>query len=126
MAKMGNEMQLKQSGIAECVMDSSGNNKYQFNFPLTHVTITHPQHPLRGQRFEIIEVNQGDAPSITIRHPDGTQNTIPLGWTDYVDSSASALSSDTTDTSHLLDIKGLLDVVRIIAGIKSGDLEASP
>ena len=123
---MVNEMRLKQSGITEGVIHDTNNNECQFNFPPTHVTITHPQHPLQGQRFEFIEVNQGDAASVTIRHLDGTQNTLPLGWTDYVDSLASASSSDTTDTSHLLDLEGLLDVVKIVARIKNGDLEASP
>jgi hypothetical protein len=123
---MGDQMRVKQSGIAECVTDDANSNKCQFGFPPAHVTITHPRHPLQGQRFEFIEVNQGDAASVTIRHLDGTQNTLPLGWTDYVDSSASALSSDTTDTSHLLDLEGLLDVVKIVARIKNGDLEASP
>lgn len=118
---MGNERRLKQSGIAECVMHYTSDNECQFNLPLQQVTITHPQHPLRGQSCEIIEVNRAGSPSIRIRHPDGMQSTMPLSWTNYVESPDPSSSSG---ASHLLDVNHLLDVVRIVARIKSGDLEA--
>lgn len=122
---MDSKMQFKQGSIIDDVMPLTNSNKCQFSSYFEEVTVVQPQHPLCGQRCEVIQVSRADAPSITIKSPDGTQVTMPLGWTDYVNSSASSSPSGTSHTSHLLDINGLLDVVKIVIRIKSGDLETS-
>ena len=119
---MNSKMRFKQGSIIEDVMAGSSNNKSQFHSNFAEVTVIQPEHPLCGQRCEVVQVNRAHSPGITIKAPDGMQITMPVGWTDYVDSPDSSLSSG---ASHLLDLEGLLNVVSIVARIKNGDLETT-
>ncbi len=49
----------------------------------THVRITHPAHPLRGQSFPAVQhQKQKNIHSIEIQLADGERRCIPLEWTD--------------------------------------------
>src|SRR5215471_17941490 len=72
--------------------------------PSGFATITHPHHPLRGQRVEIIRLRRGIDPDLIVRLPDGRHAAIALSGTDYLGPPAadSPLPAD-----HLLDLNGL-------------------
>jgi hypothetical protein len=50
---------------------------------LEWVTITHPHHPLHGQRVQLIRVRRGTDPDLIIRLPDGYHGAIAASLTDY-------------------------------------------
>jgi Family of unknown function (DUF5372) len=78
---------------------------------LGFVTVTHPHHPLRGQRVEIIRLRRGADPDLIVRFPDGRHAAIALSSTDYA-----ATLDDTTGSApqHLLDLAGLRQVVQLL------------
>jgi hypothetical protein len=45
------------------------------------VTVSHPHHPLRGQRVEVVQVRRGADPDLIIRLPDGRHAAIAQSWT---------------------------------------------
>jgi hypothetical protein len=68
------------------------------------VAITHPHHPLRGQKVEIIQVRRGLDPDLIVRLPDGHHAAIAMSGTDY----ASPPHDETSpQPGHLLDLDGL-------------------
>jgi Family of unknown function (DUF5372) len=75
------------------------------------VTITHPHHPLRGQRVEILRLRRGADPDLIVRLPDGRHAAIALSSTDYA-----ALPGDTPEPAprHLLDLAGLRQVISLL------------
>jgi hypothetical protein len=94
------------------------NSKLRTPTPLTHkldpnlkfVTITHPGHKFYGHKVEIARAHRTKPLIIVVKLPTGDKVAISAEWTDYkLDSSA-----DTALATHLLDIKGLLDIVAII------------
>src|SRR5947209_12618619 len=79
--------------------------------PSGFVTITHPHHPLRGQRVEIIRLRRGKDPDLIVRLPDGCHAAIALSSTD------SATPPDLPPPSrpeHLLDLDGLRQVIQLL------------
>ena len=47
------------------------------------VTVTHPHHPLHGQRIQLMRVRRGPDPDLIIRLPDGYHGAIAASLTDY-------------------------------------------
>ncbi|MFL5666716.1 MAG: DUF5372 family protein [Ktedonobacteraceae bacterium] len=47
------------------------------------MTVTHPHHPLHGQRVQLIRVRKGPDPDLIIRMPDGYHGAIAASLTDY-------------------------------------------
>ena len=45
--------------------------------------MTHPHHPLYGQRVQLIRVRRGPDPDLIIRLPDGYHGAIAASLTDY-------------------------------------------
>jgi Family of unknown function (DUF5372) len=86
------------------------------------VTITHPHHPLRGQRVEIIRLRRGADPDLIVRLPDGRHAAIALSSTDYA-----ALPGDTPEPAprHLLDLTGLRQVIQLLDHIAQRGPSAS-
>jgi hypothetical protein len=79
--------------------------------PSGFVTITHPHHPLRGQRVEIVRFHRGNDPDLIVVLPDGRHAAIALSSTDY----ASALeSSPAVAAEHMLDLDGLRRVIQLL------------
>ena len=75
------------------------------------MTTTHPHHPLRGQRVEIVRIRSGADPDLVIRKPDGRCIVVAMSCTDY----AALPEPDRSHVSpHLLDFDGLCRVAHLI------------
>jgi hypothetical protein len=47
-------------------------------------TITHPFHPLRSQRFEVLKTRRvAGTDTLILRHPDRGSYTVAREWTDW-------------------------------------------
>jgi hypothetical protein len=79
--------------------------------PSGFVTITHPHHPLRGQRVEIIRLRRGIDPDLIVRFPDGRHAAIALSSTDYLSSPEDPAPPA---AEHLLDLEGLRSVIQLL------------
>jgi Family of unknown function (DUF5372) len=71
---------------------------------LDWVTVTHPYHPLHGQRVQVIRVRRGPDPDLIIRMPDGYHGAIAASLTDYAGPVDLDLS---TAEPPLLSVEGL-------------------
>src|SRR5262245_11722547 len=78
------------------------------------VTITHPHHPLRGRRVEIVRLRRGCDPDLIVRLPDGRHVAIALSSTDYL---ATPEGDPTPRPEHLLDLDGLRQVLQLLEHI---------
>ena len=76
------------------------------------MTITHPHHPLQGQRVTVTRVRRGPDPDLIIRFPDGFYGAIAASWTDYAVESGIAPFSD---LPPLLDPRGLYQMAQLVA-----------
>jgi Family of unknown function (DUF5372) len=75
------------------------------------VTITHPHHPLRGQRVEIVRMRRGKDPDLIVVPPDGRYIAIALSSTDY---KSSPEIPPTVTAEHVLDLDGLRRVIQLL------------
>jgi hypothetical protein len=75
------------------------------------VTITHPHHPLRGQRVEIVRSRRGIDPDLIVRLPDGRHAAIAMSSTDYL---SSPEDPPRATAEHLLDLGGLRSVLQLL------------
>jgi hypothetical protein len=76
------------------------------------VTVTHPHHPLYGQRVQIIRVRRGPDPDLIIRMPDGYHGAIAASLTDYA--GTSEVDPGAAKPS-LLSIEGLWKIAQWIS-----------
>jgi len=76
------------------------------------VTITHPHHPLYGQRVQLIRVRRGPDPDLIIRLPDGYHGAIAASLTDYA---GPAQPDSSADEPPLLALEGLWQMAQFIA-----------
>jgi hypothetical protein len=72
---------------------------------LEYVTITHPHHPLHGQRCEVIFIRRGVDPDLILRLADGTHAAIAMSWTDSGKGEALA-AAQSGPALPLLDLQG--------------------
>jgi hypothetical protein len=86
--------------------------------------ITHPHHPLHGQRLPIVGLRQSERPDVIVRLPDGSHVAVALDATDYP-SNASA-TSPIIGAKHLLDLQGLHQMAQFIDGLRQQGLFPSP
>jgi hypothetical protein len=86
------------------------------------VTITHPHHPLQGQRVEIVRIRRGNDPDLIVVTPDGRHTAIALSCTDY-DSSPEI--PPTIAAEHLLDLNSLRRVIQLLDRLAQADNTAS-
>lgn len=88
------------------------------------MTVTHPHHPLYGQRVAIVRIRQGVDPDVIIRLADGSHAAIAMSWTDYA--GGSALPTPLPDLP-LLNSDGLRRAAEFIARLRhEGDRAATP
>jgi hypothetical protein len=87
------------------------------------VTITHPHHPLRGQRVQIIRIRRGPDPDLIVRFPNGLHAAVAMSWTDYA--TLPALEAPVPAT-HLLEIEGLRRAAALIARLRQQEQEQRP
>ncbi len=73
--------------------------------------MTHPHHPLHGQRVEILRVRRGTDPDLIIRMPDGYHGATAASWTDYAGVSEDPCS---LAAPPLLSIEGLWQIAQVI------------
>lgn len=73
--------------------------------------MTHPHHPLYGQRVEIIRVRRAADPDLIIQMPDGYHGAIAASWTDYA---RSANAESVLDPPALLTIEGLWQMAQFV------------
>jgi len=76
------------------------------------VTVTHPHHPLHGQRVQIIRIRRGVDPDLIIRLPDGYHGAIAASWTDYA---GTALVGPDAVEPRLLSLEGLWQLAQWIS-----------
>jgi hypothetical protein len=77
---------------------------------LGFVTITHPHHPLRGQRVEIVRFRRGMEPDLVVRLPDGRHAAIAMSGTDYL----APPEGDSPPPHHLLELNGLRQIILVL------------
>jgi hypothetical protein len=78
---------------------------------LEYVTITHPHHPLQGQRCELIRIQRrGADPDLVLRLADGTHAAIAMSWTDYGEEPGCS-PVPSAPALPLLDLQGLRQIV---------------
>jgi Family of unknown function (DUF5372) len=79
---------------------------------LEYVTITHPHHPLHGQRCEVIFIRRGVDPDLILRLADGTHAAIAMSWTDSGKGEALA-AAQSGPALPLLDLQGLRQILHL-------------
>lgn len=91
--------------------------------PETFASVTHPGHPLYKQKLKVLSIRRcKSVPRLVYLAKDGTTSTIRLSWTDY---EGVPQGKPPLDSDYLLDIRGLLEVVKIVAHLKQGTDSAS-
>src|SRR5258708_30020102 len=78
---------------------------------LEWVTVTHPHHPLHGQRVQLVRVRRGRDPDLIIRMPDGCHGAIAASLTDYAGFSP---AHGSVMEAPLLSIEGLWQIAQWI------------
>jgi len=80
------------------------------------VTITHPHHPLHGQRLPVVRLRQGERPDVIVRLSDGSHAAVALNATDYPSNSSAV--SPMAGAKHLLDLQGLQQMAQFIDALR--------
>ena len=75
------------------------------------MTITHPHHPLCGQRVAIVRVRRGDNPDLIVRLADGTHMAVAMSSTDYA---AAPDHAPPAGPPHLLELRGLRQIAQLV------------
>ena len=73
--------------------------------------MTHPHHPLHGQRVQLIRVRRGPDPDLIIRMPDGYHGAVAASLTDYAGAPEVEQSSR---EPPLLSLEGLWQMAQFI------------
>jgi hypothetical protein len=79
---------------------------------LESVTITHPHHPLRGQRCEVVFIRRGVDPDLILRLADGTHAAIAMSWTDAGQGEV-LTAAQSSPALPLLDLQGLRQILHL-------------
>jgi hypothetical protein len=76
-------------------------------------TITHPFHPLRSRRFEVLKTRRvAGTDTLILRHPDRGSYTVARDWTDW---GLPDVSIEPTGTTHKLSFEPLLQLADLCA-----------
>ena len=93
------------------------------NEPLGWATITHPFHPLRGQRVEVVRMRRGGSePELIIRLPDGLHTPVAMSLTDYA---TPPELNPAPGPLPLLDVEGLRQMVQLIDHLRQQSADLS-
>jgi hypothetical protein len=80
---------------------------------LGSVEITHPFHPLRGQKFAVLKLRTvSGVATLSVRHPDLGSFAIPDDWTDW-----SVANSAPSAQSLMIDALGLAELAVIVESL---------
>jgi hypothetical protein len=84
--------------------------------PLGWAEITHPFHPRRGQRLQILKARQiSGVQTLVLRGPSGETLVVNQDWTDQATPSANG-SFDIGD--NILDAQSLLALAELVENIR--------
>ena len=92
---------------------------------LESVTITHPHHPLHGQRCEIVRIRRGVDPDFILRLADGSHAAIAMSWTDYGEPQGLPAAPSRPDLPQL-DLQGLRQIVHLLDQLRQEDRFPTP
>lgn len=84
--------------------------------PPSSVTVTHPFHPLRGKKLELVHRPRKPNSKLRVRGPEGKTFHIPRDWTDF---EAQQGRPPQAAPYRLLDIRGLRAVAAVVSSIKA-------
>ena len=80
---------------------------------IRHVTVTCPQHPLFGERFEVLKLVSDRGPAwVTIRAPHGGRRNILRSVTDLATAPPDSKSAPLVSGSILMRVVALAEVLR--------------
>jgi hypothetical protein len=89
------------------------------------VTITHPHHPLCGQRCEVVFIRRGVDPDLVLRLADGTHAAIAMSWTDA--GQPQEVPAPQSETAlPLLDLQGLRHIIALLEQLRHEDRFPKP
>jgi Family of unknown function (DUF5372) len=78
--------------------------------------ITHPFHPLRGQRFAVLKVRTvSGVETLSLRQAELGSFAVAREWTDWAPPGAQAVPSD--GKALLIDASGLLALDQLVASL---------
>lgn len=83
-------------------------------------TITHPYHPLSGQRLEIVSINTQKG-VITVKLSNGKPLRLPKDFTDYMSVILPGRRGVASDITHLHSVEALREIIWIINQRKSSE-----
>jgi hypothetical protein len=80
---------------------------------LGSVEVTHPFHPLRGQKFAVLKLRTvSGVATLSVRHPELGSFAIPEDWTDW-----SVSNMPPASQSLIIDAFGLADLATIVESL---------
>lgn len=89
------------------------------------MTITHPHHPLHGQRCAVIFIRRGVDPDLILRLADGTHAAIAMSWTDSGKGEVLA-AAQSGPALPLLDLQGLRQILHLWDQLRQEDRFPKP
>jgi uncharacterized protein DUF5372 len=92
---------------------------------LESVTITHPHHPLWGQRCEVVFIRRGVDPDLILRLADGTHAAIAMSWTDSGEGQALSATQSGLALPRL-DLQGLRQILQFFDQLRQEDRFPKP
>jgi Family of unknown function (DUF5372) len=79
---------------------------------LGSIEVTHPFHPLRGQKFVVLKLRTvSGVTTLSVRHPDLGSFAIREDWTDW------SVSASPSSRSLMIDVFGLAALAEIVEAI---------
>jgi len=86
---------------------------------LGSVEVTHPFHPLRGQKFAVLKLKTiSGVATLSVRHEDLGSFAIPADWTDW------SVSNTPPSQSLMIDAFGLAELAAIVESLGHGSKRA--
>jgi len=89
------------------------------------VTITHPHHPLCGQRCEVVHIRRGVDPDLILRLSDGTHAAIAMRWTNAGQTQELPTAQSKTELPRL-DLQGLRQIVHLLDQLRQEERFPTP
>jgi hypothetical protein len=82
---------------------------------LGSVEITHPFHPLRGQKFGVLKLRTvSGLARLSLRHPELGTLAVPADWTDW------SVASTPPEQSLMIDAFGFAELAVIVESLSRG------
>ena len=89
------------------------------------MTITHPHHPLCGQRCEVVFIRHGVDPDLILRLADGTHAAIAMSWTDSGEAQTFSAPQSSLALPRL-DLQGLRQILQLFDQLRQEERFPKP